>query len=106
VQEKIIVRVFRYNPATDAEPRFDEFTLPYSHGATVLGALRYIHENLDATLAFRNYHCGALICGCCQVTVNGKRTKSCGAVIGPGETVMIEPFDRNRVIRDLAIKFE
>ena len=106
MQDHIIARVFRYNPLTDSESRFDEFKLPYSPGATVLGALRYIYENLDPTLAFRNYHCGALVCGCCQVTVNGKRTKSCSAVIGPGETVVIEPFDRDRVIRDLAVKFD
>jgi succinate dehydrogenase / fumarate reductase, iron-sulfur subunit len=106
MEDHIIARVFRFNPATDTEPRFDEFKLPYSPGATVLGALRYIHENLDSTLAFRNYHCGALICGCCQLTINGKRTKSCSAVIHPGETVVIEPFDRTRVIRDLAVIFD
>lgn len=105
-EEQIIARVFRWNPATDPKPRFDEFILPYGKGVTVLGILRYIYENLDGTLAFRNYHCGAMVCGCCRVTVNGKRTKSCSATIQSGETATIEPYDRKNVIRDLAVTFD
>ena len=104
--DEITARVFRYNPQSDPEPRYDEFVLPYDKGVTVLGILRYIYDNHDGTLAFRNYHCGALICGCCRVSVNGKRMKSCNAVVGPGDTVVIEPFDRERVIRDLVVRFD
>ncbi len=105
-KDHIKAKIFRFNPATDREPRFEEFILPYGKGVTVLGILRYIYENLDGTLAFRNYHCGALVCGCCQVMVNGKRTKSCNATVGRGDTVVIEPYDRDRVLRDLAVKFD
>ncbi len=105
-KEQIVTRIFRFNSDVDSEPRFDEFILPYSRGVTILGILRYIYENLDPTLAFRNYHCGASVCGCCQVRVNGKQTKSCSATILPGETVIIEPYDRNKVVRDLVVTFD
>jgi len=102
---RIIAKIFRFNPDRDQKPYFDEFTLPYDTGVTVLSILRYIYENLDPSLAFRNYHCGALVCGCCMLTVNGKQVKSCKTVVEPGTTVVIEPFDRDRVIRDLAVFF-
>jgi succinate dehydrogenase / fumarate reductase iron-sulfur subunit len=103
--KNIIAKIFRYNPKKDIDPYFDEFTLPYDNGVTVLGILRYIYENIDSSLAFRNYHCGALICGCCMVTVNGKQVKSCKTVVEPGTTITIEPFKRKKVIRDLTIVF-
>ena len=102
---KIIAKIFRYNPQRDRKPYFDEFILPYDKGVTVLGILRYVYEKLDPSLAFRNYHCGALICGCCMLTVNGKQVKSCKTVVEPGTTVVIEPFNRDKVIRDLAVVF-
>jgi succinate dehydrogenase / fumarate reductase, iron-sulfur subunit len=104
--EQMKVKVFRFYPGVDLEPRFDEYLLPYSSGATILGILRYIYENLDPTLAFRQYYCAAMLCGCCRVTVNGERTKSCVARVQPGATVVIEPYDRSKVIRDLAVKFD
>jgi len=106
VKEQVTAKVFRFNPLIDSKPRFDEFTLPYSSSVTVLRVLRYIYEHLDPTLAFRNYHCGASVCGCCRVTVNGKRNKSCSILVQPGETVIIEPHDREKVIRDLAVTFD
>ena len=105
VQQQIIIKVFRFNPATDKKPWFDEYVLPYSKNVTVLGILRYIYKNLDPTLAFRNYHCGAMACGSCRVTINGKQTKSCSTVVRPGETLIIEPHNREKVIRDLVVTF-
>ena len=104
--DRIKVKIFRFNPAAQQEPRFDEFMLPYAPGVTILGILRYIYENLDRTLAFRNYHCGASVCGCCLVAVNGKRTKACNTTVKPGATVVLEPYDRAKVIRDLAVKLD
>ena len=105
-KESIKAKIFRFNPLSDRAPRFDKFTLPYDQGVTVLGILRYIYENLDGTLAFRNYHCGALVCGCCRVTLNGQETRACEAILKPGDAVVIEPYDRQKVIRDLACLFD
>lgn len=105
-KERIMAKIFRFDPAGDSQPRYDEFLLPYSERVTVLEVLRYIYENVDPTLAFRNNFCGSMVCAGCRVTVNGKRMKSCLAVIGAGETVVIEPHDRGKVIRDLAVVFD
>ena len=102
----IVARIFRFNPLSDRAPRFDEFTLPYDQGVTILGILRYVYENLDRSLAFRNYHCGARVCGSCRVTLNGKETRACEATVKPGDTVVIEPYDHGKVIRDLACLFD
>jgi len=35
-----------------------------------------------------------------------KQVKSCKTIVEPKATVLIEPFDRMRVIRDLAVVFK
>ena len=105
-KSEISVRIFRFDPKTETKPTFSDYKLPYSRGATILGVLRYIYENVDRTLAFRDYHCAAQICGGCRVKVNGKVVKACNEGIQPGAVLTIEPFDRKRVIRDLAVFFD
>lgn len=49
----IKVRCFRYDPETDAEPRFQEYQVPMEDGEmSVLDCLRHIREHLDPGLAF------------------------------------------------------
>jgi len=55
---EIRVRVSRFNPAEDAEPHIEEYTVRVNEGARVLHALHAIHDDLDPTLAYR-YCCGA-----------------------------------------------
>jgi fumarate reductase iron-sulfur subunit len=43
---------------------------------SVLDVIRYIYENLDRTLSFREA-CKIGWCGCCVVIVNGKAALSC-----------------------------
>ena len=39
--ELATVKIFKFDPEVDAEPRYDEFQVPYQ-GRTVLDVLRYI----------------------------------------------------------------
>lgn len=105
-KEEVSVRIFRFDPKTETKPRFKNYKLPYSKGATVLGILRYIYENVDRTLAFRDYHCAAQVCGGCKVKLNGKVIKACNKGIKPGERLTIEPSDVEKVIRDLVVYFD
>ncbi|HNV39459.1 MAG TPA: 2Fe-2S iron-sulfur cluster-binding protein, partial [Methanoculleus sp.] len=56
------IRVSRYDPAHDAEPHFEEYTVRVNEGARVLHALHAIRDEHDPTLAYR-YCCGSGQCG-------------------------------------------
>jgi len=98
--------IFRFDPSKDAEPRVQEYIVPYSHRLSVFTLLREIYEKQDPTLAFRNQQCGRGLCGNCQIRVgvNGKMTKGCTVPLKPGDHVVIEPQNRQKVIRDLVVK--
>lgn len=102
-EQQITARIFRFDPAVDREPRFQVYQVPYQPGMSVLSLLRYVYEELDPTLAFRNYRCGRAICASCQVKLNGKVVKACRTTIEGQSAVTIEPLDERRVIRDLAV---
>lgn len=99
------LKVFKFDPKVDKEPRFDTFHAPYQ-GYTILNVLNYIYQHLDPTLSFR-YGCGGVggaRCGACPVVVNNSPALSCRE---PAEKEMtIEPHPKFAVIRDLFIDFD
>jgi len=102
-EENIIARIFRFDPTTDRVPRFQTYHVPYQPGMSILSLLRYVYEELDPTIAFRNYRCGRGICASCRVRLNGKPVKACRTTLDERAMVTIEPLDEHRVIRDLAV---
>ena len=99
------VKVFRFDPVEDKEPRYEVYRVPYK-GYTVLNVLRYIMENHDPTLSFR-FGCaggGYQRCGCCPVLVNRTPVLSCKKVAE--KEMVIEPHPKFEVIKDLAIDLE
>lgn len=67
--EKTLV-IQRYNPEQDQTPSQQSYQVPFDNSTSVLDALLYIQQNLDASLAFR-WSCRMAICGSCSVMVNG-----------------------------------
>ena len=98
--ERIRVKLFRFNPKVDDAPRYETYEIPYKEKVTILGILRYIYENVDRTLAFRNYECKGGICGECLIRVNGKPVLTCRTPV-KHTSITIEPIDTRKVIRDL-----
>ncbi|RPB36096.1 2Fe-2S iron-sulfur cluster-binding protein, partial [Vibrio vulnificus] len=47
------VDILRYDPATDAEPRFQAFEVPFDETMSVLDALGYVKDHLDKNLSYR-----------------------------------------------------
>lgn len=94
------VRVQRFDPATDKEPYYQEYEVPYSKGTTVMSALRYIYENLDHSLAFYA-SCRIGKCAGCHVKVNGRTRMACTTVIE--DDVTLEP-KQGKIIRDLVVE--
>ena len=101
-------RVFRFNPETDANPRFDSFTVPtFKKGLTVLDGLFYIQEKLDGSLAFRS-SCREGICGSCAMHINSKYRLACETQVKDlsGNEVVVQPLGHLEVLRDLVVDME
>ena len=88
----------------DKEKRIDDFEVPYAKAMTILSMLRYVHENMDPTLAFRDFRCGRGVCNTCRIRVNSKVKRMCETPIQPGQEVLLEPAP-GRIIKDLVIDF-
>jgi len=98
------IRVFRFDPSTDKEPRYETYRVPCT-GYTVMGVLHYIYENYDSGLAFRS-GClgkGSGRCGVCPVAVNGVSALSCQVMAEPGMT--LEPHPKFELVKDLVVDF-
>jgi succinate dehydrogenase/fumarate reductase-like Fe-S protein len=98
------VKLFRYDPQVDTKPRYELYQVPYE-GRSVLDMLRYIYENYDSSLAYRE-GCmgkGPERCGACAVLVNGVAALSCQRA---GEKrITVEPHPKFELIKDLVVSF-
>lgn len=97
---KVEARIRRFDPTTDAEPRFQTFTLDGLDNMRVLDVVRSIYENQDGELAFQ-YSCRNGRCGTCGVKVNGRPVLACQERAKPEMT--IEPLSPFPTLRDLVV---
>lgn len=93
------ISVARYAPERH-EATLDTFDVPLEPGATVMGALMYIYEKFDSTLAF-HIGCRNEYCGLCAVDVNGKARLACMTPLRDG--LVIRPLQKLPVSRDLIV---
>lgn len=106
--DHVRLRVFRYDPEVDGkrEPRFDEFTVPFEQGITVLDALIYARDTFDSSLTFR-HSCRQAICGSDAFFINGSQRLGCRTQIeGLDEPVRVEPLPYQEVVKDLVVDME
>jgi len=92
--------IFRFNPDSDKEPRYQTFEIDIEPGETVLAALLKVYEMFDPSLSFR-FACGKLKCGECSVMVNKSPCLACEKKIEP--EMIIEPLPNLPVVKDLVI---
>src|SRR3989304_6098907 len=97
---KVTIEIWRYDPTQEKEPRPQRFEVPTEKGATVQQALRYISEELDATLAFR-CGCRYRYCGLCSLLVDGKPGLACLTPLKDGQ--VLKPLPHLPVLRDLVV---
>lgn len=97
------VRIERYNPAVDKEPRFDDFQVPIEKGWSILNVLAYIYEELDPSICYYG-SCRVGKCVACHVKVNGKTRLAC-TELARQEDVTLAPLPtvRENFIRDLVL---
>ena len=110
-KDTFILRVFRYDPESEKKPGYQDYTVPSGgkdSGLTVLEALTYVLENLDAGLAFR-YSCREAICGSCAMYISGQYRLACQTQVAralQGNVVTVSPLPHLAVIKDLVVDME
>ena len=100
-------KVYRYDPDSGENPRFDTFEVDLDNcGPMVLDALIKIKSEQDSTLTFRR-SCREGICGSCSMNLNGKNGLACTTAIEEckGKEVVITPLPSMEVIKDLVPDF-
>jgi succinate dehydrogenase/fumarate reductase-like Fe-S protein len=103
--ELINLKIFRYNPAMDQAPYYKNYEITWQEGLLLLPAVKYVRDNIDETLAFRDYCCGCSWCMSCLMMVNAKGMRTCSRVLHPGERILLEPMKGFPIIRDLVVDF-
>lgn len=105
---EVVLKVSRFDPATDAEPFYQQFTIDVEANRTVLDGLILAWQQ-DTTLSFRR-SCRSAICGSCAVSINGQPALACQTLIGQaaenGPTVTVEPLPHFRQLKDLVVDLE
>ncbi len=97
------VRLTVYRSSGEGRGRFQEFSVPFEEGMTVLGAMRYVEQNLDTTLAVR-WNCKAARCGSCAAEINERPALMCKTRVeslGMDSTITVTPMKAYPNVRDL-----
>ena len=95
-------KVYRYDPDSGANPRYDRYTIDLDKcGPMVLDAIIKIKDEIDPTLTFRR-SCREGICGSCAMNIDGKNGLACTTAIEDvkGE-IKITPLPHMEVVKDL-----
>jgi len=103
----IEVRIFRYNPETDREPRLENYRVPLIRNMAVLDVVMHVQNYLDGTLSFR-CSCRIGMCGSCAMYVNGRPRLACRTQVSSLGTSVLElrPLPNLPVIKDLVVDME
>lgn len=103
---KATLRVFRFDPDVDKEPRFDTFEVSARPGMTVLEALFDILDNQDGSLAFR-YTCRGAVCGSCAMFINGSYRLACQTQLANLKgVILVNPLPHVGIIKDLVVDMD
>lgn len=94
------IRIFKYDPAVDAEPYYIENEVPFKEKMTLLEAIVYTRENFEAVNY--DYSCHGRMCGRCAVMLDGVPSLACSTPLKDAAHT-IEPLKGKTVIRDLIV---
>src|SRR3972149_5019230 len=105
MNEKLIVKVYRFDPEKEKESNYETYEVPFQHGMRIIDAIEYIQENFDGTLAFRS-NCRSGRCGSDAVEVNGIAVLACKHEIKrQTKEIVVSPLKAFPVIKDLVVDF-
>jgi len=103
MEERMSVKIRRFNPSTDKEPQYQVYEVQLTPGSSVMDILDYIYDNLDGTLAYNSHAaCRRGVCGKCMILINGKPGLSCQT--RAVQDLLLEPPLKSVVVKDLVWK--
>jgi succinate dehydrogenase / fumarate reductase iron-sulfur subunit len=105
--ERYVFKVSRFDPTSNSQPSYQEYTLDVTEGMTILEALLRIQAEQDGSLAFR-YACRGAVCGSCAMLINGRVELACRTQVRGLETrtITVEPLPNLPVLKDLVVDME
>ena len=77
---QVKLKVFRFNPQSDKEPRYDTFTVDAKPTDRMLDCLNKVRWEQDGSLAYR-MSCAHGICGSDGMTINGVSALACQKLV-------------------------
>ena len=107
---KIVLRITRFDPASDSAPRERDYSLAAEPTERVLDTLIRVKEEQDGTLSFRK-SCAHGVCGSDAMVINGVERLACKTLVrdvagADGAVVTVQPLKYLRVQRDLMVDQE
>jgi succinate dehydrogenase / fumarate reductase, iron-sulfur subunit len=104
--DDVKLRVLRFNPETDTEPHFEEYTVKADPMDRVLDCLHQIKWTADSSLALRR-SCAHGICGSDAMVINGVNALACKVLVKDvDQPITVEPIRGLPLIRDLIVDME
>jgi succinate dehydrogenase iron-sulfur subunit len=107
--KSIILKIKRQHGARQA-PVWEEFEIPYRPRMNVISVLMEIalnpvtREGKQTTPIIYDSNCLEEVCGSCAMLINGRTRMACSALVDQLEQpIVLEPFSKFPVIRDLAV---
>jgi succinate dehydrogenase / fumarate reductase, iron-sulfur subunit len=107
--KSIVLKIRRQNTPRQA-PSWEEFEIPYKPNMNVTSVLMEIAANpvtrdgKATTPVTYDSNCLEEICGSCAMRINGRTRMACSALIDQlDQPIVLEPFEKFPVIRDLAV---
>lgn len=102
---EVKLKVRRFDPASDAGPRFQSYRVELPEHATVLDALIHVREYVDGSLSLR-CSCRSAICGSCAMRVDHRARLACKTKVrdlmrGDNHEIVVEPMGNMPVLKDL-----
>jgi len=97
--------VYRFDPAVDKEPRYQEYMVEAEPTDKILDCLNKIRWEQDPTLSYRS-SCAHGICGSDALMINGRIELACQKLVRDFKTAnnfVIEPLPLFKVIKDLVV---
>lgn len=85
----------------DEPPRYEEFTVSFEDGATVLDALIWLRTWRDPSLAIRYSCISANVCKECTMSIDGIVDYACTTRLRPDTVMTLAPLPGKPVLRDL-----
>jgi succinate dehydrogenase / fumarate reductase iron-sulfur subunit len=105
---KVTLKVYRFNPETEAEPHYDTFNVEADPNDRILDCLNKVRWKQDSTLAFR-MSCGHGICGSDGLTINNQAALACQKLVKDYDytrEILIEPLGYFEVVKDLIVSLK